>query len=86
MRVELEVPAYSRTTGAVLLWDDGFEISVSISADATLIRGNAEGLRSLARHLLLLSMHGVPAGTHIHLDAESALEDGSRELILERTA
>ena len=46
------------------------------------ITGNRKGLLSLADQLTLLSKE--PIGSHLHLDAYNALEDGSDELIIER--
>jgi hypothetical protein len=51
-----------------------------------LIRANEAGLVSLAQHLLTLAENADPAGSHIHMDASRELEDGSLDLVLERTA
>ena len=64
-------------------WENGFEIRVRIQDGAALISANREGLRSLALQLLALAEEAP--GAHIHLDAYNSLEEGSRELILERT-
>jgi len=64
-------------------WADGFELSVRIDGDTAVISGNAAGLRSLAGICLTLAEQ-VP-GTHIHLDEHNSLEDGSAELIIEKT-
>ena len=47
------------------------------------ISANREGLLSLASHLIALA--GSPAPDHFHLDGYNALEDGSAELIVEKT-
>lgn len=65
-----------------LVWEDSFVIDVRIIDGAAVIRANREGLLSLANHLKALSEE--PAGSHVHLDWQNALEDGSTELILER--
>jgi hypothetical protein len=79
------VPDYSQETGLPLQWDAGFEVSVSTDeGGAVSIRANAAGLRSLARCLLTLADESVPPGTHVHLDASNAFEQGSIELIVER--
>ena len=64
-------------------WVDGFEIKVTVEDGTAIISANKEGLLSLANHLTALA-EGVP-GDHIHLDAYNSLEDGSAELIIERT-
>ena len=84
MKTEIDVPEYNPATGIYLQWDDGFEISVRSDGMGVVIIANAAGLRSLARHLLVLAQEHVPANRHIHLDDRSALEDGSMELILQR--
>ena len=66
-----------------LHWENGFVIDVRTESGAAVIRANREGLLSLANHLRTLAE--APAGSHIHLDQGNALEDGSTELILERT-
>ncbi len=65
-----------------LIWEEGFTIDVRVADGAAVIRANREGLLSLANHLRTLA--GEPAGSHIHLDTQNALEDGSAGLILER--
>lgn len=66
-----------------LNWVDGYEIKVRIENGAAVISANREGLLSLADHLRSLAEE--PAGSHIHLDACNSLEEGSSELILEKT-
>ena len=66
-----------------LNWTDGFEIKVRIENGAAVISANREGLLSLADHLRSLAEE--PPGSHIHLDACNSLEEGSSELILEKT-
>ncbi len=60
----------------------GYFIRCSIQDDSVIIEANAEGLKSLARHLLELSQESVPEYCHIHLDAYNALEADSTELII----
>ena len=66
-----------------LIWEDGFTIEVRIEKKTAVISANREGLLSLSNHLKTLAEE--PEGSHIHLDELNALEDGSCELILERT-
>ena len=65
-------------------WVDGYEITVTVDDGAATIAANREGLLSLANHLTALA-EGA-SGDHFHLDAYNSLEDGSAELIVERTA
>ena len=64
-------------------WIDGYTLRVSVSGSEVTISANREGLLSLASHLIALA--GSPAPDHFHLDAYNALEDGSAELIVEKT-
>lgn len=66
----------------VVNWVEGFQISVRTDAESVTISANREGLLSLAAQLTALAE--APAGRHIHLDPYNSLDDGSRELILER--
>ena len=66
-----------------LKWDDGFSIATTINNGAITISANREGLLSLAR--LLQSLASEPPGAHIHLDQYNSLEDGSVELVIDRT-
>ena len=64
-------------------WIDGYTLRVSVSSSEVTISANREGLLSLASHLIALA--GSPAPDHFHLDGYNALEDGSAELIVEKT-
>ena len=64
-------------------WTEGFEIRVRIEDGAAVISANREGLLSLANHLRVLA---ATEGTdHFHLDEYNSLEEGSAELIVEKT-
>ncbi|MBR6349499.1 MAG: hypothetical protein IKR67_03025 [Lachnospiraceae bacterium] len=62
-------------------WIDGFEITVK-NEGPLVISANREGLLSLAGILSVLAEEAP--GSHIHLDANNALEDGSIEMVIER--
>ena len=64
-------------------WNDGSEIRVSIDKNTALISANKEGLLSLAKQLAVLAK-GAP-GDHVHYDEYNSLEEGSSELVIERT-
>ena len=82
MKKSLDIPDYSPETGIVLKWEDDAEIKVSAEDGEVLIEANADGLTSLANHLLNLAQTAVPSGAHIHLDEYNSLEDGSSDLII----
>ncbi len=63
-------------------WIDGFKIMVSVENSEIVISANKEGMLSLAKQLTELA-EGVP-GDHIHYDEHNSLEEGSKELIIER--
>ena len=79
----MNVPGYSAESGVTLEWDHGFSITCTFEDGEATISGNRAGLRSLARHLLVLSQEAVPVGTHIHLDDQNALEPDSIGLVIE---
>jgi hypothetical protein len=85
MKHVIEVPEFDLKSGLPLYWDTGFEITVRVVNEAVVVSANPAGLRSLARHLLLLAQETTPVGQHIHLDDLNSLEDGSSEIVLERT-
>ncbi len=66
-----------------LKWEEGYELRVAVSDGTATVSANREGLISLAGHLLSLAQE-TPGG-HIHLDEYNALEEGSAELIVEKT-
>ena len=66
-----------------LNWEDGFTIKVEIQGGTVVLGANKEGLLSLADHLRALAEE--PAGSHIHLDEYNSLEEGSNEIIIEKT-
>ena len=65
-------------------WHDGFTIKVNINDETAVISANREGLLSLSAQLACLA--DGEAGSHIHYDEYNSLENGSAELIIEKTA
>ena len=65
-----------------LIWEEGFTIKVEYENEAVVVAANRERMLSLANHLTALA-NEVP-GSHIHLDEWNSLEDGSKELVIER--
>ncbi len=66
-------------------WDSDARIEVRNLGSEIAVEANAAGLRTLARHLLVLAAEGVPDGAHLHLDDGNGLADGSVGLVLERS-
>ena len=64
-------------------WNDDFSITVRMDDDAVVISANKAGLQSLARHLAALAAE--EGSGHFHLDQYKSLEEGSLELIVEKT-
>ena len=64
-----------------LKWEENAQISIRTEGGDVIVSANRAGLRSLSNHLLALA--DAPAGSHLHLDAYNALEDGSQSCILE---
>ena len=79
----VEILGSAKGEGMQLRWEEGFQIHVVIQGATVTISANREGLLSLANHLTALAQED--AGSHIHLDEHNALEDGSAELILEKS-
>ncbi|MCJ2166333.1 MULTISPECIES: hypothetical protein [unclassified Pseudodesulfovibrio] len=67
-------------------WKNGVEVEVHINAsNEVVLKANSAGFLSLARLFLLFSMDDTLKGEHMHLDELTGLEDGSCELIIERS-
>ena len=66
-----------------LPWVDGFALRVSIDQDTAVVSANREGLLSLAQQLTALA--DTLPGNHIHYDEFNSLEEGSAQLIIEKT-
>ena len=64
-------------------WVNGFTITVKAGDGTVVLSANRQGLLSLARFFTDLAE--LPPGSHFHLDAFNALEEGSAEPIVEKT-
>ena len=64
-------------------WVEGFSIKTAVEDGKMMISANREGLLSLAKILTGIAQQGN--GCHIHLDEYNSLEEGSKELIIEKT-
>jgi len=65
-------------------WEEGFEIAVDVQGGEVVLSANEAGLRSLANHLISLA-DDKSCGAHFHLDENNSLEQGSAELIVQKT-
>lgn len=84
VKITLEVPRYNKENGLRLSWEDDFQVCVKVEDKCVLLKANTDGLISLANHLLNLAQESVPRGFHLHLDENNSLEEGSKDLILEK--
>ena len=84
MKINLEIPIYTKETGVKCEWELGFEIVIKYEKGITKLVANKEGLVSLAKILLTLAQDEVSAGCHLHLDEYNSLDTGSSELIIEK--
>jgi hypothetical protein len=85
MEILITIPDYKPETGFKFVWEPGFEIIVEKGEDYVRLSANKEGLISLANHFLNLAQDQIPSGYHFHLDEFNSLEEGSCELILQKT-
>lgn len=84
MKQEIEITGYNPNNGLQLNWEKDFSIKVIQNENEVILTANKAGLYSLANHLLNLAQDGAPAGSHIHLDENNSLEEGSSDLIIEK--
>ena len=64
-------------------WEDGFQIGCHAGEGQVIISANREGLVSLAN--ILADLADQTPSSHVHLDEHNSLEDGSCELIVQKT-
>ena len=84
MILMINVPEYTPKGSIRLEWEDNFTIETHLTQNDVLIKANAPGLISLARHLLSMAQPEVPKYYHLHFDDLNSLEPGSCELIIEK--
>ena len=85
MRYLIEVPEYTPERGVLTEWEEGSKVAVRVDGKQVVVTANVAGLRSLARHMLVLAQDGMPPGRHIHMDDWSGLAAGSGSVTIERT-
>ncbi len=84
MKVTLDINQYDINKGLYLCWENNFKIIIEAKDNEVILSANREGLVSLANHLVNLAQSDVPVGTHIHLDEYNSLEEGSKEIIIQK--
>jgi hypothetical protein len=86
MEVKLNIPKYSQKNGMKYNWEPGFCIDVHYDDGVIVINANKAGLLSLANHLINLSQDEIPLNHHIHLDEYNSLENGSKEVVIQKNS
>lgn len=84
MRHIIDVPDYDPARGVRTEWDEGARVAVAMRHGELVIEANVAGLRSLARHCLVLSQNATPTGHHIHMDDWNGLSPGSVRPTIQR--
>jgi hypothetical protein len=84
MEIKMNIPDYDKSRGFEFKWENNFTIEVKEQGGRLVIRANKEGLQSLVNQLLNLAQDHFSAGYHIHLDEFNSLEEGSKELVIEK--
>ena len=87
MIVKIEIPRYNPEQGFEYKWQDNYAIKVEITEEReVLISANKEGLISMATLFLTLAQESIPSSFgHFHLTEYDALENGSAELIVQKS-
>ena len=82
-KVEIEVPYLESGNAILTSWEDNYRLKTSFSFGEFSLRGNREGLITLARHLLTLALNDVGLGAHIHYaDYLDSLEEGDVPFVI----
>ena len=84
MNRNIDIPKYDNE-GIDVIWQKSSKMNVSYDENSACICANKEGLISLAKQLLYFAYNNFSDGVHVHYDDFFCdLEDGSKELIIER--
>lgn len=84
--IEGVIPVYSPEEGLWPIVEEDYTISTRRDPDGSIIiKADKDGLLSLAWHLFTLAQEEVPQGVHIHYSTWNMLEEGSCELIIEKS-
>ncbi|MCR5793043.1 MAG: hypothetical protein K6G65_07725 [Lachnospiraceae bacterium] len=84
MKIQINVNDYDCREGLKLTWKDNYKIECNYDDGEIIILANEAGLMSLANHLVSLAQRRVPSGTHIHLDEDNSLEEGSKDIVIQK--
>lgn len=82
MNIKLTLPDYDGNAIDVI-WDDDSLIDINYKEGTVIIRGNHNGLMSLAKQMIYLAINNVAQGSHIHYD-DFLLHNAPIELIVEK--
>lgn len=86
MELKINVPEYNPENGFEYQWQTGFDLKIQYEDGSVVITANKAGLYSLANHLLNLSQDEIPEGYHLHFDTNNSLEEGSVDLIIQKSS
>lgn len=79
----LQIPS-QKEGGFEFIWENNSVIETRYSDNALTIKTNKDGLISLGRHLIALAQDTLGEKYHISFDEFNDLEEGSKELIIEK--
>lgn len=82
MNVEINIPNYDGN-GIDVIWEKGAQIELGYEGGQILIRGNRDGLISLAKQMIYLAINEVAEGSHVHYD-DYLLGSVPFELVIEK--
>ena len=82
MNIVMNLPDFDGNAIDVI-WEKGSNLVLKIFEDQICIQANREGLLSLAKQMIYLSVNEVSRGSHVHYDSYF-LGDSQFELVLER--
>ncbi|SFF07601.1 hypothetical protein SAMN05518672_11584 [Chitinophaga sp. CF118] len=84
LKMLIDIPVYNSQEVLKYIWENNFELKVKDDKNEIVLIANKAGLISLATQLLTLAQDSVPAGAHLHYDENNSLEDGSKDLIIQK--
>ena len=85
MDITFTIPDYDVNKGFESQWEYGFEIKIEQKESYIQLTANKEGLISLAKQLLNLAQEDIPKGYHLHYDEYNSLENGSLDMVIQKS-
>jgi hypothetical protein len=85
MEIMVTINEFNESEGMHFNWEYGHSVRIRSVDERVIIEANEAGLVSLANHLLTLAQKRVPSGYDFHLDGSNGLEEGSCEIVFEKT-